>query len=272
MRQKNFFFTYVGGKTKDYKSFKDYVNFDGCNTICEPFCGSCAFSFLNRDNINKFILNDKDTVLIEFLKDVRKGLFPDYLKYVENKILDYIDNNKPTKEWYSLRKSVTNNTNKYDRFLISTTSRGRFGLMEIDAGRNEPLLRIKNKLKLENYENILNFVKEKNIKFRNRDCLEIFNKVKDKKNTFVFLDPPYFESYNKSYCVNQINGKNEVIDNTKMYIDILEFLKSAKCKVMLIINKNALIEYLYKDYIKGEYTKQYDMSRRIVQHLIITNY
>ena len=63
-----------------------------------------------------------------------------------------------------------------------------------------------------------------------------------------------------------------IVDNTKIFIDILKFIETAKCKVMLIINKNGITSYIYRDYIKGEYAKMYSMTLKETQHIIVTNY
>ena len=59
---------------------------------------------------------------------------------------------------------------------------------------------------------------------------------------------------------------------TAIILDTLELLKSAKCKVMLIISKLNILEYLFKDFIKGEYSKIYAITKKGMKHLIITNY
>ena len=91
------------------------------------------------------------------------------------------------------------------------------------------------------------------------DYKEILEKYKNNENAFIYLDPPYLDSYNSGY--GKYHGKTyddklNIIDNTAMYIDFLELLK-CKCKVLFSINANALTRYLYKDYIKEEYNKNY---------------
>ena len=59
---------------------------------------------------------------------------------------------------------------------------------------------------------------------------------------------------------------------TQIIIDILDYIKTSKCKVMLIINKLNILEYLFNDFIKDEYLKIYQISKKKMYHLIITNY
>ena len=52
-----------------------------------------------------------------------------------------------------------------------------------------------------------------------------------------------------------------IIDNTKIYIDILDFFKNSKCKILFSIDNNAITNYLYKDYIKQDYLKNCDTTK-----------
>lgn len=101
----------------------------------------------------------------------------------------------------------------------------------------------------------------------------MFKIVKNNTNAFVFIDPPYLSSDNTSYHgVITTDKDNRIVDNTVMFIDIMKFMSTAKCKVMLIINKNALNEYIFKDFIVGSYDKIYSLSKRHDKLLICTNY
>ena len=101
----------------------------------------------------------------------------------------------------------------------------------------------------------------------NLDYTEVFKTYKDDPNAFLFLDPPYLFSDNSNYA-SQVRDT----DMTQIIIDILEFIKYCKCKVMLIINKLNLLEYLFKDNIKGEYLRIYQISKKRAKHLVISNY
>ena len=55
------------------------------------------------------------------------------------------------------------------------------------------------------------------------------------------------------------------IDNTKIYIDIVNYLKNSKCKILFSINKNLITEHIYKDYINN-------ILQKNKYSLIITNF
>ena len=97
----------------------------------------------------------------------------------------------------------------------------------------------------------------------NIDYLDILNKYKDYENAFLYLDPPYMDSFNAGYGTYQHKSHDEdlkIIDNTEMYIKFLEVLKNGKCKILFSINDCALTNYLYKDFIKETYNHMYQTS------------
>ncbi len=55
---------------------------------------------------------------------------------------------------------------------------------------------------------------------------------KDNKNAFLYLGPPYVDSFkaeDKTYRNNGYEEKFKIIDNTEMYINYLDILKNGKC-------------------------------------------
>ena len=84
-------------------------------------------------------------------------------------------------------------------------------------------------------------------------------KYKDNEDAFIYLDPPYLESYNAGYnkYEKSIETDGTIIANTKIYIDILNYLKNSKCKILFSINKYYITEHIYKDYINKSYNKNY---------------
>ena len=97
----------------------------------------------------------------------------------------------------------------------------------------------------------------------NEDYLHIIDIYKDNENSFLYLDPPYLDSYNSGYGTYQNKSHDEnlkIIDNTEMFFKILDILKNGKCKILFSINDCALTNYLYKDYIKETYNHKYQHS------------
>jgi site-specific DNA-adenine methylase len=235
----------IGSKQNDIKHFSKYLPLD-VKTVVEPFGGSFAVCKWFYKDINKynFHINDLDEEMYYIYKNVKEML--DVTKYLST-IFDKT-------QGYSVKKYLlSSNINKHiSNYLIKNTiinggifnnisPTGKYCVAETD---------------------ILN-----NSKFTNEDYKTILEQYKDEKDAFVFLDPPYLFSNNSGYY-----PQTEDTDATHIIPYILEYLKISKCKVMLIINKLGILEYLFKDFIKGEYQRIYQISNKKSVHLIITNY
>lgn len=261
-----FYIAWTGNKRKEFKYLKDLFNVNDFNRIIEPFCGSCSFSFnCNKEGFKgKYLMNDKDKKLIEFLKDVKKNGSKKYFEFCQNRLKDLtkekhnefiLNKDKNIKEWFYYNKCYNFRKGLYPD-------------------------QIKKKVQcIYNHEKYDKFIKRCN--FENKDFKDILYKYDDEK-TLIFLDPPYFDSFNANYVYYNKNGNDENyfrIDNTKMYIDILEWMEKTKCKFILIINKNAITYHLYKKWFKLEYIKQYNLTKKSKNdyfksksiHMVITN-
>ena len=94
----------------------------------------------------------------------------------------------------------------------------------------------------------------------NEDYLHIIDKYKDNGNAFLYLDPPYLDSYNSGYGTYQNKSHD-------MYIKFLDILKNGKCKMLFSINDCALTNYLYKGDIKETYNHKYQHSHLNIKKL-----
>ncbi len=65
-------------------------------------------------------------------------------------------------------------------------------------------------------------------KISNIDFREVMNDYKNNKYAFLYLDPPYMDSFNGGYnCYNKnYNEDLSVKDNTEMYIFFIRIFKS----------------------------------------------
>jgi len=71
-------------------------------------------------------------------------------------------------------------------------------------------------------------------------------------------------SNNQTYIPQQNDN-----DNTGMLIDIRDFMKTCKCKVMLIINKLEIIKYLFKEFHKIDYIRIYQIGKKKITSFCI---
>jgi len=257
-----FYFAYEGNKRQEYKIIKDYIpKSDTLKYFIEPFAGSASISYLySLDNPNaqiKYIINDINKNLIKFYSNIQKEQLP--------KIINYINKNLNSNAFEKIKAKEKQNIKDWVYL-------NKIFIMHKGVNPFKYKHRKISPIDISKYNDRINF--DKKIQLSSFDFTTILNKYKNNTHAFIFLDPPYLESSNTTYTNygKNINDSNEIIDNTEMYIIIKDFLETAKCKVMLVINSNAIIKYIFNGFIKYEYDKTYSASKKKTKHLIITNY
>lgn len=239
--------TRIGSKQNDIKYFNELLP-KNVKTVVEPFAGSFAVmrDVYGDDKYIKYA-NDLDPLLYyvyEHPEELKKG----FEIWNEIKIKD-----SKTKEKINELKTNTDELNKHiiDYIIDNQIAKGT----------------IAQKKNIDNADEDIKFIKK--INFSNNDAFEFMEPFLKKKDTFIFLDPPYLFSDNSTY--NPQKGDN---DNTDMFIKFLNILKdkSTKAKIMLIINDLKILRWIFKDFIKGSYIRMYRISKKKMSHLIICNY
>lgn len=250
--------TYLGSKIRDNKNYKDFLPDEKkINKVVEPFCGSFGLiRDIYKDSKHKKYINDINTDLFNYLNFIKNESSENIYSYIQY-YNDLIKDNKKheTHKKYKLygdEKKISSFTHYFSCSMFSARFHRCYNTS------------------IDEIENFKKLIKKCNIS--NKNYFDFIEQFKNDKKAFIYLDPPYFDSCNTYYITDIHNKTDKIIDNTKMYIDILDFLKNYKCHIMLIINKNAITEYIYKDFIKGEYEKIYTIRQKKTKHLIITNY
>ena len=251
---KYFLFGRLGNKKNEIKNFKNYFpNSDKIKRIVEPFGGSFAVTRCHYINENKkYHVNDTDDELFEIYENYEKyGELSNQLITIANTCLNENNNIDFIKFKEKVRDSeVDMETNLYKFWIKCNVIRAR--LVKKNPIRDFT----------ESYEIM------KKIKFTNKDYKEIFNKYQNDKKAFLFVDPPYLFSDNSSY--NPCDGQ----DTTYIIVFLKQFLedKNTKCKVMIIVNELAILRDIFDKYYKASYSKTYAISKKKMNHMIITNY
>ena len=243
--------TRIGNKENDIKFFKQYLPLD-VKTVVEPFAGSFAVIKHFYVDLNKydFHINDNDETLHylyhnpQALIDMRLKLSKLYIEEYKSKEYD------PTNKFKNVVQGIDMHDHLKMWILKNMFIRGSL-FKPISSDNFNP-----------NEINIL-----KNALITKLNYTEIFDLYRDDPNAFLFLDPPYLYSDNSTY-----DAQCKDTDMTQIIVDILEYFKVCRCKVMLVINKLYILSYLFKDYIKGEYSKTYQISKKKSIHLVICNY
>lgn len=263
--------SYIGSKRSDIKLFKDKIPKHKIDLCIEPFGGSGAVSFylyqINPDM--KTILYDNDQILINYYNEMKKD--SNYIIDEVNKLI----NSKIDKEtYYKMVQDYKKNKPIGKEGAILYLFLKKFHGLRLFVYPS-PTRKI-NPIDKDKYKVYTDWIQKS--EFICMDYNESFKKIfelKKSESTFIFLDPPYFSSFNSDYnCFkgDQTDENKKIIDNTEIYIDLIHYIKKCKNNMMYIINKNKITEYLYKKYISGEYEKTYSYTLKKTHHLILTNY
>ena len=251
-----------GGKSDEIKMFENHIPKD-YNIYLEPFIGGGSVFF--NQNPKKAVISDVHKELVDFYKSIKKGK--------ANKIHRFMSDNPNDEELYykvrdemNIKTSLDNAKRFY--YLRKTCFRGMMRYNK-DGKFNIPY----GKYKKINYDDLLNEDYEKifeNTEIFNQSYEYIFENYND-ENNFMFLDPPYDSEFTDyGYC------KFDREEQKKL----AKCFKETKIKCLMIIGKTSFISELYKDYIVGEYNKNYRFKLyggRVgdeinTKHLIIKNY
>lgn len=261
------FFSYTGSKRKDIKFYENYIPNPQTIKVCiEPFGGggyTSLYLFSKNDKI-KSIINDTDDKLINFYNQLKVNF--DVVIDDVNKLIEQMPSKEEYKELVKeYKENKSSNLRRAVLYLFLVKCHGiRFLMYPIPTRKT-------NKIEKDKYIVFQNWLK--NTEFNLKDYNETFNDIKKLRNNgvFVFLDPPYLESFNAYYSnfKNHKDNNNNLLDNTRMYIDIVKFLKNSSKNIIFIINKNSITDYLYKDYILDEYNKTYSLTQNKAICLII---
>lgn len=221
---------------------KENINED--TIFIEPFCGSCIVSYnvFKLNVVKEFHINDSDEIRMKFYNNMTDENKREELYKIEEDILE-----KGEEEYYKHVDKLKLKTDYWSYIIGKRIHSFRYGMFP--TTKKIILSKIS--------DNWLEFLMTANK--TTDDWKVIMEKYKDNKNAFIYFDPPYLESYNSGYNQYEKSIKTDgtIIDNTKIYIDILNYLKNSKCKILFSINKNAITEHIYKDYINNTYNRIY---------------
>lgn len=257
---------YAGSKRLDYKYFVKYIP-KHITTIVEPFGGSAYVSLaLFKENPEiKCHVNDNDEKLINFYNELKKNAqkvidgYNTLLSKLSKESFDEVIKNYKNDSGTKLEKAINY---LYYRRVQTFFKLGTY-----------PINKKIQSIDMSKFPVFFEWIKK--TKFTCHDYEVIFDEYKNVKSAFMFIDPPYLDSFNaryNSYIGKTITEDKLMIDNTKVFVDIIDLFDARKCKCMLIINKNAITMKLYDGYVVDEYDKLYQVTKKKTKHLVICNY
>jgi site-specific DNA-adenine methylase len=257
----DFYFPYPGSKRKEYTFIRDYIPND-INIFVEPFAGTAAISrfyyFDNHKNID-YHINDIDNFLISLYTRIKNK----NINHIFDELKKYDGISK--EDYNNIVKNRKNHNYSNDEDILNELM--LFCICQMRAGRY-PSKKYFLDNRIKHLKNNINndFFEKNNVIITLKDYKNIFEQYKDNEKAFLFLDPPYNESYNGDY----INSKSSCVAD--IYENIYNFFISCKCKIMMVVNDSFYNRIIFKNYIKHSYNKKYEMSKKELKHLIITNY
>jgi site-specific DNA-adenine methylase len=265
-----YFFTRDGNKLVELKHYINLLpSFDAFNIYCEPYAGSFGalrgiHQQLENNNI-KIHLNDLDSYLHEewnwiINEDIEK------VKLITDMMASYLYPGMYIGKMSEEKKIFTDVMSEIETEGIPRNILNRL----TDSITHMGLV---NNIKyIDTFIPLRELLKKSTITHKN--AIELFEEYKNNTNAFLFLDPPYLDTNIKNYGNSNKRSdiKNILDDNSIHYIKMLEMLETAQCKIMAIINKTYLTDYLFKKFIRHEYKKTYGRSGSRTIHIVLTNY
>lgn len=267
-------FPYLGNKKKELKEFINYIP-KQLDIYVEPFGGGGAVSLALNNMGNSVHINDLDPLLVKLYKYFKTKKINKDINKLDAMNLKFrnqvINSTNPKEAMKELGKKVFNNRDDifidllyrklrlYEgRALLATNN-----FMKTDNGR---------KASIKSFTGYLDspFQNPKQVKITKLDYKKLLSKYKQNSKAFVFLDPPYQNIDDETKFSKDYKHSGGFGFDDFLYIN--EFMSSSKCKVMLVINDSNYIKKLFKGMITKKYKKQYNLTKKIVNHLVITNY
>lgn len=254
MKKNHFFIPYFGNKRREvekiYNEIKDEL--PKYKYIVEPFCGSSALSYYistKHPKQFKYIINDNNENLIKLYK-----LSQNKEKY--DKLIDEL----------SVMKENTNTKEDYDKIVkkanddyTSWVYINKIFFMRVGI---YPLRKLKTNLIDMKEVPILEFMRNEDITFFNKDAIEIYNEYKTNKKALIFLDPPYMDT-NNSHYINPSLNIYEYLSNNE--------IQNEKAFIIICVKYNWIINCIFKGCKMIIYDFKYQTTKKPINHVIIIN-
>lgn len=241
-----FYFSYLGNKRLELKYIDDIIDWDAFDTVVEPFAGSAALTLelYSRGLGKRHVLNDADphlTGMLKFIKESSSQPLYDYCRDRLNPEEFNMHHKLPagpdlTVFEYFYRQRVRSEFNRTHKIPVKWPSLDRGPkLITTDACLSAAIITNSDW----------------------RTCIDLY---KDDPRALVFLDPPYFNSFNQSYYGMdgvKVDLDGHILDGTALFLEMLEYLKTAAATIVVITNSCAIIDYIYEPFIRLRYNKKY---------------
>lgn len=247
---------YPGGKSKIAPLIEKIIirnNLEGC-TFVEPFAGGAgvALDLLFNNLVKNIILNDNDIAVYSFWK----AILEDTGKFVS----DIYSIPLTIEEWEHQKEILKSSKEPsyelgFAAFYLNRTNRsGIFNAGVIGGKKQDGKWEMDARFNRDNLASrILKIAERKNdITVFGLD-VEDFVKYIPSENTFVYLDPPYYEKGEELYSKYFVQEDYERLE---------KLIKSLDAKWLLTYDNNFEIKSIYKKYEIKPFEINYSVSKQ----------
>jgi site-specific DNA-adenine methylase len=252
----HFIHSYAGNKRNETKNFLNNINLENIKNVIEPFCGTSAISFAiwkeHKDKFN-YYLNDSDKKLI----DIYNLMKNDSIENIENKVNEFSINIKNKEDWLDAFKN--NDTTIYSYLFFKRFSNmGRYGFY---PNKNKDKYKF---IITKETKEFIEFIKQPYVHITHGDWFEIYSTFKNNQHSLFMIDPPYVMACNDFYSDRKLNVYQYFHDNK---------IENNKAHIYLILEDHWILRLLFmNNTILLKYSKQYEISKKTTNHLIIYNH
>ena len=257
MKQNHFIFSYVGNKRTEVEKLYSTLNDEHLNEIkyiCEPYCGSWAFSYyVSTKHPGKYtyILNDNDKILMDIYtllqsKEKTKKLEED-LNIFSNSIFDKIESTDDANEKKQIYVDAYKNNKDVDIIIHTIFFKKCWSF--------RPGLYCIKRIKRPSYINICNvpickFLQNEKVILSCVQASTIIDKYIDNKETLIFFDPPYI------ICDNSFYDRKKGLNLYEYFIN--KSINNYLSKILICLENNIFVESFFKKHGDIIKIKKYD--------------
>lgn len=247
---------YPGGKSKIVPLIKRIIisnNLEGC-TFVEPFAGGAgvALDLLFTGLVDHIILNDSDIAIFSFWKAI--------LEETERFVKDIYNIPLTIEEWEH-QKEILKSTKEpcyelgFAAFYLNRTN--RFGILNagvIGGKKQDGKWKMDARFNRDSLaKKIIEISKRKNdISIFNLDVKDFIKHILN-ENTFVYLDPPYYEKGEQLYSNYFVHDDHQNLE---------KIIRSLDVKWVLTYDNNPEIRKIYKGYEIKEFDINYSVAKQ----------
>ncbi|MEJ6471283.1 hypothetical protein LDK28_04305 [Fusobacterium animalis] len=255
---------YPGGKSKFYNNIIEiFKNNNIINPIyCEAFAGGAGLALLLLKNnvVKKLILNDIDRSIYSFWKAIL-DYSQDFINMIEYTPITLNEREEQkkiqkNKNIFNLEKKEDLLTLGFSTFFLNRVNHSGIINAGVIGGINQTGnykidCRFNKKKLIEKIEEISSY--KNKIEFYNLDATIFIEKIKIKKNLFIFFDPPYYDKGQELYT-NFYNKSD--------HIKLAKYISSLKQNWIITYDNMNEIKEIYSNHQIKEFDINYSLEKK----------